>query len=501
MLLTVTVFVPLAGALLLALVPTARADLARLLGLGASLVALALAVALAARFRPGEPGFQLGQQVDWVRSFGVQYKVGVDGISLPLVLLTAALTVLAVGASWRMEGRVRTYLAQVLVLETAMLGVFSSLDLLLFYVFWEAVLVPGYFLIGGFGGQRRVYAAVKFFVYTLAGGLLMLVGIIALFYLHAHASGTASFDYDTLRGFAKAPVTQRWLFLAFFAAFAVKTPLVPFHTWLPDAYTEAPATTSALLAGVMSKLGAYGFLRMALPLFPDAARTFQPLLLTLAVVGILYCALIAAVQRDFKTLVAYSSVSHLGFITLGIFSLTLQGAQGAVFYMVAHGLIIGALFLLAGMLEEHRGTRRIDEVGGLQAAAPRMAGVMLLLTLAGLALPGLVGFVGEFLVLLGTFLTHQAYAVVALLGVILGAVYLLWAYQRMWQGAPRSPQDRAVADLSGREWAVLAPLVALIVVLGLFPGPVLRRVEPSAQRTVQQATAPAGQRPAAAPRP
>ena len=486
MLLTAALFAPLAGALLVALVPPAREAAARWVALLASLVALALAVALAARFRAGEAGFQLGAAADWVPAFGVRYRVGVDGVSLPLVLLTTVLTALAVVGSWRMAERPRSYLALLLVLETAMLGVFVSLDLFLFYVFWEAVLVPAYFLIGSFGGQRRVYAAVKFFVYTLLGGLLMLVGIVVLFYLQQRASGSPSFDFEVLRDFDKDPGTQRWLFAAFFAAFAVKTPLWPFHTWLPDAYTEAPTTTTVLLAGVMSKLGVYGFLRFCLGLFPDAARDFQPLLLTLAVVGIVYCALVATVQRDFKTLVAYSSVSHLGFIVLGVFALNLQGVQGAVFYMVAHGLLIGGLFFVTGMLEERRGTRRIEEFGGLQQAAPRMAGVMLVITLGAVALPGLVGFVGEFHTLLGAFLANRAYAVVGATGVILGAVYLLWAYQRMWHGPLEREENRAVGDLTGREWAILAPLVAAIVVLGLFPRPVLERVEPSATRVVEQ---------------
>jgi NADH-quinone oxidoreductase subunit M len=485
-LLTAALFAPLAGAVLVAVVPAARASLARWVALLASLAALALAVALAARFRADEAGFQLGAAADWVPSFGVRYRVGVDGVSLPLVLLTTVLTPLAVVGSWRMAERPRSYLALLLVLETAMLGVFVSLDLFLFYVFWEAVLVPAYFLIGSFGGQRRVYAAVKFFVYTLLGGLLMLVGIVVLFYLQQRASGSPSFDFEVLRDLDKDPGTQRWLFAAFFAAFAVKTPLWPFHTWLPDAYTEAPTTTTVLLAGVMSKLGVYGFLRFCLGLFPDAARDLQPLLLTLAVVGIVYCALVAAVQRDFKTLVAYSSVSHLGFIVLGVFALNLQGLQGAVFYMVAHGLLIGGLFFVTGMLEERRGTRRIEEFGGLQQAAPRMAGVMLVITLGAVALPGLVGFVGEFLTLLGAFLANRAYAVVGATGVILGAVYLLWAYQRMWHGPLEREENRSVGDLTGREWAILAPLVAAIVVLGLFPRPVLERVEPSATRVVEQ---------------
>jgi NADH-quinone oxidoreductase subunit M len=484
-LLTAALFAPLVGAVLVAAVPASRDVLVRWLALVASLVALALAVAVAVRFRPGEPGFQLGVAADWVPAFGVRYRVGVDGVSLPLVLLATVLTPLAIVGSWRSTDRPRGYLALLLVLETAMLGVFVSLDLFLFYVFWEAVLVPTYFLIGSYGGQRRVYAAVKFFVYTLLGGLLMLVAIIALFYLHQKATGQPSFDYDALRDFQKAPATQRWLFLGFFAAFAIKTPVWPFHTWLPDAYTEAPTTTTVLLAGVMSKLGVYGFVRFSLPLFPDAAQFFQSLLLTLAVIGILYCALVAAVQRDFKTLVAYSSVSHLGFIVLGVFALNLQGVQGGVFYMVAHGLLIGGLFFVTGMLEERRGTRRIEEFGGLQQSVPRMAGIMLVITLGAVALPGLAGFVGEFLTLLGAFLANRAYAVLAAVGVILGAVYLLWAYQRMWHGRLEREENRTVADLTGREWAILAPLVAAVVVLGLFPRPLLERVEPSARRVVE----------------
>ena len=486
MLLTLTVFLPLAGALALLALPRGGQDLARWLALAFSLATFGLAAALAVQFKTGEPGFQLGVDADWVRSLGVTFRLGVDGVSLPLLLLTALLAPLAVLGSWRMTDRRRSYLALLLVLESALLGVFAALDLFLFYIFWEAVLVPSYFLVGSWGGRRRIYAAVKFFIYTLLGGLLMLVGIVGLAYLHAKATGSPSFDYEALRDMSKNPVTQRWLFAAFFAAFAIKTPVWPFHTWLPDAYTEAPTTTTVLLAGVMSKLGVYGFLRMALPLFPDGARWAQPLLLTLAVVGILYCALVATMQRDFKTLVAYSSVSHLGFIVLGIFAFNVQGLQGGVFYMVAHGLVIGGLFFVTGMLEERRGTRRIEEFGGLQQAVPRMAGVMLVITLGSIALPGLVGFVGEFLTLLGAFLENRAYAVLATVGVILGAVYLLWAYQRMWHGPLEREENRAIGDLTGREWAILAPLVAAIIVLGLFPRPVLERVEPSARRVVEQ---------------
>ena len=495
MLLTVTVFAPLAGAVLLAALPSGR--LARWVGLAASLVTLGLAVALALRFDSGEAGFQLGQQAEWVRSLGVQYKVGIDGVSLPLVLLTTLLVPLAVIGSWRMTDRLRAYLAGLLVLETAMLGVFVALDLFLFYIFWEAVLVPAYFLIGSWGGERRVYAAVKFFLYTLLGGLLMLVGIIALWYLQSRATGTGSFDYETLRDLPKDPSTQRWLFAALFAAFAVKTPLIPFHTWLPAAYVAAPTSTTVLLAGVMSKLGIYGFIRLSLPLLPSASRYFAPAVMALAAVSILYCALIATVQRDFKRLVAYSSISHLGFVVLGVFALNVQGLSGAVFYAVAHGLTIGGLFFLAGMLEERRSTRLVDDFGGLQQVVPHMAGVMLVLTLAAVALPGLVGFVGEFLTLLGAFLSNRGLAVLGVGGVILGAVYMLWAYQRMWHGQLTRDENRAIGDLDRREWVVVAPLVAAIILLGLFPRPVLDRVEPSVQRVVELAGLATGQRPAA----
>jgi NADH-quinone oxidoreductase subunit M len=487
-LLTSTVFLPLVGALVLLCLPRGGQGAARWLALAFSVATFGLAVALAVRFQIGEPGFQLGVNQSWVSSLGVRFRLGVDGVSLPLLLLTALLAPLAVIGSWRMADRPRSYLALLLVLETALLGVFVALDLFLFYIFWEAVLVPSYFLVGSWGGERRIYAAVKFFVYTLLGGLLMLVGIVGLAYLHAKATGSPSFDYEALRDLGKNPVTQRWLFAAFFAAFAIKTPLVPLHSWLPDTYVQAPTTTTVLLAGVMSKMGVYGFLRFSLPLFPDAAHWFQPLMLALAVAGILYCALVAAGQRDFKRLVAYSSVSHLGFIVLGIFAFNLQGLQGGVFYMVAHGVIIGGLFFVTGMLLDRRGTSEIGRLGGLQRVWPRMAGVMLVITLAAVALPGLIGFVGEFLTLIGAFLNNRAAAVLGAGGVILGAVYMLWAYQRMWQGAREAPgaqPARGAGDLDGREWAIVLPLLAAIIALGVFPKPLLQRIEPAAQRVAQ----------------
>jgi NADH-quinone oxidoreductase subunit M len=496
-LLALTVFLPLAGALVLLAVPRGGQDLARWLALAFSLATFGLAAALAVQFKTGEPGFQLGVHADWVRSLGVTFRLGVDGVSLPLLLLTAVLAPLAVLGSWPMTDRPRSYLALLLVLESALLGVFAALDLFLFYIFWEAVLVPSYFLVGSWGGRRRIYAAVKFFIYTLLGGLLMLVGIIVLAYLHSKATGSLSFDYEALRDMSKNPVTQRWLFAAFFAAFAIKTPLVPLHSWLPDTYSAAPTTTTVLLAGVMSKMGVYGFLRFSLPLLPNASHWYRPLLLTLAVVSILYGALVATGQRDFRRLVAYSSISHLGFIVLGTFAFNLQGLQGAVFYMVAHGVIIGGLFFVTGMLAEREGTTEMSRLGGLQRSVPRLAGVTLVITLAAVALPGLIGFVGEFLTLLGAFLTNRSAAILAAVGVILGAVYMLWAYQRIWQGGgtpvPAAAGEGAVAgagtgvarDLNPREWAIMLPLLAAIIVLGLFPKPLLQRIEPAVQRVVQ----------------
>jgi len=484
-LLTATIFTPLAGALVLLAVPRRAANLARLVALAVSLVTLGLAVALAAAFQTGRAGFQLGWTADWVASLGIRYRVGLDGISLPLLLLTALLTPLALLGAWRVPQRPRAYAALVLALETALLGVFSALDLFLFYIFWEAVLIPAYFLIGLWGGERRVYAAVKFFLYTLLGGLLMLVSILGLYYLQ-HRAGDPSFDFEVLRDLAKSDNAERWLFAGFFAAFAIKTPLFPFHTWLPDAYTEAHPTTTVLLAGVMSKMGVYGFIRYTVQLLPEGARAAEPVVLTLAVTGILYAALVAVAQRDFKRLVAYSSVSHMGFMVLGTFAFTVQGIQGGVFSMVAHGLVIGGLFFLTGMLAERTATSRIADYGGLQRVVPRLGGVLLVLLLASAALPGLVGFVGEFLVLLGAFLNNRLTAVLAVGGVVLAAVYLLWAYQRMFHGEVTSERNRALADLTPREWAVLLPILALVVALGIFPGPLLDRVEPAARQVAER---------------
>jgi NADH-quinone oxidoreductase subunit M len=372
-----------------------------------------------------------------------------------------------------------------LLLEAGCLGVFLSLDLFLFFLFWEVVLVPMYFLIGGWGYERRVYAALKFFLYTMAGSALMLVGILALVFLHERETGTLTFDLIALgEGQSLAESTARWVFLAFAASFAIKVPIFPVHTWLPDAHTEAPTGGSVILAGVLLKLGTYGFVRFGLFLFPQAVVDLAPVFLTLGVIGIIYGALVATVQRDLKRLVAYSSVAHLGFIVLGTFGLTTIGLQGGVLQMVNHGLSTGALFLLVGMLYERRHTRQIADLGGIQKVAPIFAGVFTLVMLSSIGLPGLNGFVGEFLILLGSFVSRRWWAVVATAGVILAALYLLWAYQRVFHGRPNDENAR-FPEMTWRERAVMAPLVVFIVALGVYPKPVLDRIEPSVDALVE----------------
>jgi NADH-quinone oxidoreductase subunit M len=410
----------------------------------------------------------------------VSWKLGVDGISLFLVVLTGVLFPIAL-AGPKVHKDVKSYVAWMLLLEAGCMGVFLSLDLFCFFVFWELVLVPMYMLIGGWGYERRIYAALKFFLYTAFGSALMLVAILTVAFLH---HGGPTFDLVRLatdQDFSRA--TGRWLFLAFALSFAIKVPIFPLHTWLPDAHTEAPTAGSVILAGVLLKLGTYGFLRFGLYLFPEATVWFAPLFLTLGVIGITYGAIVAAMQKDLKRLVAYSSVAHLGFIVIGTFALTTQGLQGGLIQMVNHGLSTGALFLLVGMIYERRHTRAIAELKGLQKPAPIFAAIFMLVMLSSIGLPGLNGFVGEFLVLLGTFITHRWWAVVATSGVILAAVYLLWAYQRVFHGEP-DDANRDFREITWREGAVLAPLLVLIVFLGVYPKPVLDRMAPSVDRLI-----------------
>jgi NADH-quinone oxidoreductase subunit M len=478
-LLTLTVALPLVGALVLGLVRVSPHG-ARLVAMATALATFAASLALLVDFDLAEGGLQLAEEMVWIPAIGASVSFAVDGVSLALILLTTFLTPLILLASWDLTDRVRGYLAAFLVLEAAVLGVFAATDLLLFYVFFEFSLVPMYLIIGVWGGAERRYAALKFFLYTLAGGLVMLVGIIWLWLQ------TGTFAYEAVQQLPLGIVEQRWLFAAFVLAFAVKVPIFPVHTWLPDAHTEAPTGGSVFLAGVLLKMGTFGLLRYALPIFPDATLEFAPWLLAVAVVGILYGAVVALMQGDVKRLVAYSSVSHMGFVVLGTFALNATATSASVVQMVNHGLSTGALFLLIGFLYERRHTRQIAAFGGLARQVPVMAGLWLVVSLSSLALPGLNGFVGEFPILLGTFQTSRSAAVLAAFGAVLAALYLLWAYQRIFHGPLEGADNEHTRDLKPREIGVLAPLVAVIVVIGLYPKPLFDLVEPSVDRVLVQ---------------
>jgi NADH-quinone oxidoreductase subunit M len=482
--LTVLVLVPAIGAAVVAAVPAGRVAswFHEALGVAVSVVTLVVAAAVAFKFQVGVGGFQMVSSHIWATDLGIRWSVGVDGISLFLVLLTAVLFPLTLLGA-RAKRDPRSFVGWMLLLEAACLGSFVSLDLVLFFLFFELTLVPTYFLIGGWGYARRGYAAIKFFVYTFAGSAFLLVGILAIAFIHQSQTGVLTFALPALMRTHLTGTEGVLLFLAFTAAFAVKAPLFPFHTWSPDAYGEAPTAGSVLLVAVMAKLGTYGIVRFDLNLFPQASRTLAPLLLTLAVIGIVYGSMVAAVQRDLKRLLAYSSLAQIGFIALGTFALNSQGLAGGVIQMVNHGLIIAAQFFLVGWLYERRGTWQLPHIRGLQLPAPVLAGVFTVVMMASVGLPGLNGFVGEFLILLGTFLAHRWWAVVAVSGVVIAAVYLLWAYQRGFHGEP-SAADRATRDLGWSERLVVAPLVVLIVVLGVFPKPVLDRITPSVNQLV-----------------
>src|SRR5438270_354241 len=470
-LLTAVTFLPALGAVAVALLPRRLAGAHRVGGLVVTLLTLAVSVPLWFGFDGDSADAQFEEVHRWMPTLGVGYHVGVDGISLLLVLLTPFLTPLALAsARHAIEDRTKEFVVTMLLLETGMLGVFVSLDLFLFFVFWEAMLIPMYLVIGVWGGGNRIYAAVKFVLYTMVGSALMLVAILSLYYQHGAATGTYTFDLLTLERWVIPPgLGQNLMFLAFALAFAIKVPLFPFHTWLPDAHVEAPTAGSVILAGVLLKMGTYGFLRFCLPLFPDATFTFAPLVFALAVIGIVYCAWVSTVQPDLKKLVAYSSVSHLGFVMLGIFTLNVQGLMGGVIQMINHGLSTGALFLMVGMIYERRHTRLIAEFGGLWKVIPAFSALFLVVTLSSLGLPGLNGFVGEFLVLVGAFQVSRPLAAIATTGIIFAAVYLLWMYQRVAFGEVTHEENRRLTDLTPREWAVLVPVLVFIVWIGVAP--------------------------------
>ena len=488
--LTLSWALPLAGAILLLLVGNAdgrRNGLIRWLALAVSVAVFAVTLGIWLGFESTSADFQFVERVPWIPSFGIDYYVGVDGISLLLVVLTAFLTPIALLSSWEgIDRKVKEFSAFILVLEAAMIGVFVSLDLFLFYVFWDAMLIPMYFLIGIWGYDQRIYAAIKFMLYTMAGSVLMLVAILALAYMHSEATGSYSFDLLELYTLQIEPTTERWLFLAFTVAFAIKVPLFPFHTWLPDAHVQAPTAGSIILAGVLLKMGTYGLVRFSFPLFPVAAVEFAPWIALLAVIGIIYGALVAMVQPDLKKLVAYSSVSHLGFVVLGICAMNVQGVQGAVYQMLAHGVSTGGLFLLVGMLSDRRHTRLISEFGGLKNSMPRLTAAFLIITLASIGMPALNGFIGEFLTMLGAFLWDPRYVVAAGLGVILSAVYMLWMFQRVYLGAVTHDENATLPDLRPREWASVVPLCAVAIVMGVVPMLFLAPMESSVRRVVER---------------
>jgi len=480
--LTLVLILPLLGVVATLL---AHESLSRPIALGTSLVTLVVSLPLWFLFDNGNGGMQFVEKHQWIDSPAIHYALGVDGISMPLVLLTTLLTPLCILVSWTaIETRLKEFLISLLVMETATIGVFMALDFVLFYIFWETMLIPMYLLIGVWGGPNRIYAAIKFFLYTLAGSILLLVAILVLYF-----EGGQTFDILTLTQASYAPSLQSLLFWAFFAAFAVKVPMFPFHTWLPDAHVEAPTAGSVILASVLLKLGTYGFLRFSLPMLPDASVTYTPIIMTLSVIAIIYGAYMALAQSDIKKLIAYSSVSHMGFVTLGIFALNAQGIEGAVLQMVNHGITTGALFMCVGIIYERTHSREIPDNGGLAKAMPKYATFLVIFALSSVGLPGMNSFVGEFLVLLGVFAWDKLTATLAALGIILAAVYILYLIQRVVYG-PASPQMLPkLTDLNAREFGMLVPLVVLVFWIGLYPKPLLDVMHGSVARVIASQSA------------
>ncbi len=484
--LTILTFLPLAGAFVIAFLPRDSASAIRRAVLIFSLGAFALAVGLFSNFS-GETGMQFVEDHPWISSPPIRYHLGVDGLSVLLTLLTAFLTPLAVLASWSgITTRVKEFHLFLLALETGMIGVFVSLDLFLFFIFWEAMLIPMYFLIGVWGHERRVYAAIKFILYTMAGSALMLVGILYLYNV------TGTFDLATIlrelpyKWPSLPAFAETLLFWAFFLAFAIKVPMFPLHTWLPDAHVEAPTAGSVILAGVLLKMGTYGMLRFCVPLFPDAAKQFAPLISVFAIISILYGSLVAMVQPDLKKLVAYSSVAHLGFVVLGIFAFDIRGIEGAIYQMANHGVSTGALFVLVGMLYDRRHTRLIKDFGGLATTVPVYSTFFMIVALSSLGLPILNGFVGEFLIILGAFHARALFGALAAVGVVLAAVYLLWMYQRVFLGEVTNDKNRSLPDCDLREKIMLTAAVAVILFMGIYPQPFLRRLDSMAGQVIER---------------
>jgi NADH-quinone oxidoreductase subunit M len=483
--LTAVTFFPLAGAILLFFVPRTKGEFVKWMTLVISLVEFVISLPLFIYFNEGTAGMQFVERIPWIPEWGVSYFIGVDGISLLLILLTTFLTVLCILSSWRsVERMVKEYMIVFLILETGMIGVLVALDLILFYVFWEVTLIPMYFIIGVWGGPRRIYAAIKFFLYTMAGSVLMLVAILALYFLHGKITGEYTFDVLKLYQTVLPINTQYLMFAAFAVAFAIKVPMFPFHTWLPDAHVEAPTAGSVILAGILLKLGTYGFIRFAIPLFPVAAFKAVPIVSILALIGIIYGALVSMMQDDLKKLVAFSSVSHLGFVMLGMFAFNVQGVQGSIYQMLNHGVSTGALFLIVGMVYERRHTRMIADFGGLSKVMPVFATFFMIVVLSSIALPGTNGFVGEFLILLGAFQANPVYGILGATGVVLAAAYMLWMFQRVMFGAVTHEENRGLKDLNLREIVTLVPIIIMIIWMGVYPTFFFKKMDLSVQRFI-----------------
>jgi len=487
--LTVVMFFPLAGALLLLFLPKGSKDLIRLLANVIGFAGFLVSLPLVMWFDADLPDLQFVEKADWIPSIGARYSLGIDGISLLLILLTTVLGFLAILCSWSaIEERLKEYYVFLLILQTGMLGVFMAMDFFLFYVLWEVMLVPMYFLIGIWGGPRKLYAAIKFFLYTLVGSVLMLLGILFLYYWNYNQTGISTFDIPTLSAMTIPLNAQLWVFLAFFVGFAIKVPMFPFHTWLPDAHVEAPTAGSVILAGVLLKMGTYGFLRFSLPMLPDAASDPRVVtfMVTLSLIGIIYGALVSLMQTDWKKLVAYSSVSHLGFCTLGIFVLNPNGIAGSILQQINHGISTGALFLIVGIIYERRHTREIAEFGGLSTIMPVYATLFLIVAMSSLGLPTLNGFIGEFVILQGTFEASKVWAAVGVSGIVLGAAYLLWLYQRTMFGTLDNPKNKTLKDVNFREAMTLIPLIVWAFWIGLYPKPFFHILEKPVEKIVRR---------------
>lgn len=487
--LSLMTFLPIAGVLLLLFIPKDSKGVLRTVAFLTTVATFVVSIPVLTGFQT-TADFQFVENVPWIAAgpFAMRYNIGIDGITIWLVILTTFIMPIAVLSTWTaVEDKVKEYMICLLLLETGMLGAFLSLDLFLFYIFWEVMLIPMYFIIGIWGGKNRVYAAVKFFIYTMVGSLLMLVALIYLYLLGTKAGIT---DFSLVHFFSLKvdPAAQTWLFLAFALAFAIKVPMFPLHTWLPDAHTEAPTAGSVILAAILLKMGTYGYVRFAMPLFPEATAQFTPLIAVLSVIGVVYAALVAMVQEDVKKLVAYSSVAHLGYVMLGLFSLNEQGVTGGMLQMINHGISTGALFLIVGFIYERRHTRLISDFGGLAKQMPIFTVIFMIVTLSSIAVPGTNGFTGEFLILIGAYESSlRWYTIVATSGVILAAVYMLWMFQRVMFGELENPKNQKLEDLNAREIAIMVPLIVLIFVIGVYPNPFIEKMTPSIKKVIAQA--------------